>query len=244
MLRAWRDGKVAEVPALVARHLQVIESEGYLWGFDTYAISAIAEFRCGRWENALEQARLGEMKEVPCAFAGEPTSFVALVSSYLGDKRAALDIWSEKRRELPRPGVPGTVGMWTLAVNLIEALFLVGAYDEAAELAAGAVELLKRGAVFSWVGASPMNTCAGLAFASTGDWDTAEEHLRRGVRDADGQAHHILSADARRLYATALIARGPSGHSDRSRSLLTDAATRYRAMGMDRHAVLTEALLH
>jgi hypothetical protein len=83
-----------------------------------------------------------------------------------------------------------------------------------------------------------------LAFAATGDWDTAEEHLRRGVRDADAQVHHILSADARRLYATALIARGPSGHTDQARSLLTDARTRYRAMGMERHAVITETLLH
>jgi class 3 adenylate cyclase/tetratricopeptide (TPR) repeat protein len=243
MLRAWRSGKVAEVPALVASHLQVIEAEGYLWGFDTYAISAIAEFRCGRWENALEQARIGEIKEIPCAFAGEPTSFVALVNSYLGDRRAVVDIWSQRQLDLPRPGVPGTIGMWTLAANLIEALFVVGAYDQAAELTGAATELLQRGAVFNWVGASPVNTSAGLAFASSGDWDAAEEHLRRGVRDADAQAHHILSADARRLYGSALIARGPSGRADHARSLLTDARTRYLAMGMERHALITETLL-
>jgi class 3 adenylate cyclase/tetratricopeptide (TPR) repeat protein len=239
---AMRRGDLRRAADLVHRHLEVMATSGYLWAFDTYAYAAYVDFCAGDWAAARAEAEQGDAREIPCAFAGIPAAFGVLISAYLGRGADVLDVLSTRRAVLPGADGVATIGSWALAGALVEALFIVGAYDDAASLAGTAEAMAGRGAV-NWVAVQLTRTTAGLAAAAAGRWDSAEEQFRGGLRDAEAMRYAPLAADARRLYATALIERGPSGRTDDACRLLGEALAAYRAMGMARHAGLTRAVL-
>lgn len=240
--QATRVGDLTQAADLIHRHRDFMAQSGYLWAFDTHAYSAYIDFCNGAWEAAEREAHVGEEREIPCVFAGIPSGVRVVISAYLGRTDDVMEVLAARRSELPQQNAAATLGSWTLAMGLIEALFIAGAYDEAATLRSAADELLRRGSMVNWVAMSATRTSAALAAAAAADWDAAETHFRHAVADADALKFVPLMADTRRLYATALRERGPAGRDDDVQRLLADAFTRYRTSGMARHAALTQAL--
>lgn len=242
IVAAMRAGDLVRAADLVHSHRDFMATSGLLWAFDAHAMSAHVDFCSGAWDEAYRQAKLGEEREMPCAFAGLPAALRVIVGAYLGDTEEVMSIFATQRADLPGDDGVATVGTWTLAMALTEALFIIGAYDDAATLRSAAEEQLRRGCKVNWVAMSLTQSSAALAAAASGDWAAAENHFRLAVRDADALQFRSLVADARRLYATALVERGPPGRTDDTHRLLGEALTVYREIGMPRHAQLTQTL--
>lgn len=241
IVAAMRDGDLPRAGELVHRHLDLMASSGYLWAFDTYAFAAYVDFCAGDWSRACAEAKEGEAREIPCIFAGIPTAVRVLVSAYLGGGADVLGTLATRRDSLPGAAGAASLGSWVLASALVEALFIAGAHDDAAALRVTVENMRGRGIV-NWVAMQLTETTAGLAAAAGGDWDAAEDHFLQGIRDAAALRYAPLTADARRLYATALIETGPAGREEDARRLLGEALDAYRAIGMVRHAELSQTL--
>jgi hypothetical protein len=106
----------------------------------------------------------------------------------------------------------------------------------------GLRELVDTGAVMLWPICRFAQTIAGIAAAAAHDWDTAEDHFRTALQQAESFPHHLEQAEIRRFHAMTLIDRAAPGDRQRARQMLTDARETYTRIGMRRHSEITQAL--
>jgi hypothetical protein len=82
-----------------------------------------------------------------------------------------------------------------------------------------------------------------MAAAAGSQWEVAEAHFAAALEQAETLPHRPEQAHTRRFYGRFLIERGGAGDRDRARTLLEQAVTGYRGMGMPRHEVMARELL-
>jgi hypothetical protein len=163
--------------------------------------------------------------------------------AYAGDRAGALALLTEKRAKLPRAGEPNTLGSWAMLLLMVEGLVVLGEQEQAAALYPLVRQLLTTGAVcFAWIARFPQ-TIAGVAAAAAQHWDTAEEHFRLALQQAEHFPHRLEQAEIRRFCGAMLIDRGAPDDREKARKLLSEALARYTHIGMPRHSAITKALL-
>jgi tetratricopeptide (TPR) repeat protein len=230
------------IDELAPRQIEVCERGGLPWVYVGYLyLGFVAHWR-GEWDEAERQLRSAAELEPPGAFSGQGTGHLAVHLAHQGrvDEVRAI----AERQPLPALDRVNSLGIWNAMLLLTEALYLVGARDEAAAmrprveafLAIGAPEwLLFDGRITETVG--------GIAAAAAGDWEQAEARYRSAAATAARMGHRIELAEIARFHAQALLERGGTHNAARAMSLLEDALARYRTLGMPRHAALVETTL-
>ena len=86
-------------------------------------------------------------------------------------------------------------------------------------------------------------TVAGIAAAAGRRWETAEEHFRTALQQAETIPHRLEQAEIRRFHAMMLIDRATPGDREEARRLLAEARETYARIGMPRHLDMTQNLL-
>ncbi len=119
----------------------------------------------------------------------------------------------------------------------------VGERDQAAKLYPLVVELINTGGILRWWAHGLLDTVAGMAATAGRQWEVAEAHYEKALRQAHELPHKIEQPEVRRWYARMLIDRDSPGDRDMASELLTEAIAMYREIGMPKHVEMAEALL-
>jgi len=206
------------------------------------AFLGVAEFWAGRWDEAL--ALFDDRAEFPGVFGGGSAGRV-LIMAYSDDRSGALEWIAAHSDQFAEPGRPNAWSSWNRASMATEALYVLGEYEQAAALSPAledGVTVLGRAGV-RFPDGRLITTVAGMAAAAGARWETAEEHFRSALREAQERPRQLEEQDVCRFYAQMLIERGGTGDHALARQLLQGSIDAYRALGMPRHAQLSEALL-
>ena len=213
------------------------------WISHSYSYLGLAHFWSGRWQEALEHFQEAVKLESPSPFAGSDWVLLFLWKAYFGHKDEALAMLRERMGDLPRSGQRNTLGAWTMLFGVVEGLALLGQRDEAAKLYPLVLEAIDTGALARlWIWGL-LQTVAGMAAAAGGQWEKAEEHYQKALRQAHELPVVMEQPEVRRWYARMLIDRDAPGDRDKARELLTEAIAMYRRIGMPKHIEMAEALL-
>jgi tetratricopeptide (TPR) repeat protein len=197
----------------------------------------------GDWASALSHAKAacGPKPSTSIRGFGEGTLFRQM--TYAGDRDGALAIFNERRECLPVPGQKNVRGSWWMLALVVEGLFLIGERSQAGQLYPLVREMIATGTVTLWSLARFTQTIAGIAAASAGQYENAEEHFRIAMQQAESFPDQLEQAEIRRFHAMMLIDRAAGDDREKARKLLGEATDTYRSIGMPRHIEMTRALL-
>src|SRR5205823_12862732 len=147
--------------------------------------------------------------------------------------------------ELPRAGVANTGGSWALALAMAEGRFVLGERDEAAAWYPLVVEAQRAtGAIAATYNPNQLiERVAGIAAIAAGNYQAAEAHFLRALRQADEMPYQFERFETRWFYAQLLLERPAPGDGDRARKLLAQAADGLTRLRMPRHAERARAVL-
>jgi tetratricopeptide (TPR) repeat protein len=227
-----------------AANLERNREAGLIWLFSLdQGFIGRAQFWQGRWDQARESLREGTEFEFPGVFFGFTTGPLFLSTAYSGQRDAALTILQQVEGALPKPGQPNTAGAWVMLESVIEGLAVLGKWDEAARLYPVALESAVSGNRVYFDTAGVVQTGAGIAAMAGRQWEKAEEHFKVALGFAHEIPHKIAQPEVRRWYARMLIERDGPGDKEKARTLLTEAISMYREIGMPRHLDMAEKLM-
>ena len=213
----------------------ISNSHGFLWS---------VEFFRGRWEEALEQARLCQELEPPGGFQGWAWGLIVLTLAYLGRHDEALAMVEEGRGRLPEPGRPATWGSWTMLHAAVEALAIIGDREASAALYHLVLQTRETGTVSAQgFYRRLVETVAGIAAQMGRMWSEAERHFEAAIAQAESLPMITEQAEARRFFAAMLAERDEPGDRERARELLERSLEIYASIGMTRHTELAETAL-
>jgi DNA-binding SARP family transcriptional activator len=229
--------------AKARRHLEVA---GPL-GFHHMSATMLAEvaFLRGNWDEALRWAE-DAVNHSPENHHTSGMDWACLLRmlAYCGrnaEVHAALD---GRSAVLPRPGRPNGLGPWCITDGAIEALWVIGDREGASAFYPLVRELMETTDIMLHIlGPHLVERIAGIGAAAGGERDRAEEHFRTALRQAEELPFEIEGAETRRFYAEMLLERNAPGDRDRARSLVEEALSLYRRVGMPRHEELALRLL-
>jgi hypothetical protein len=163
--------------------------------------------------------------------------------AYGGDRSGALALLNAMRTELPREGEPNTIGSWAFLASAVEGLAILGEPEQAAAWYPVIRGLLDTGTIcMPWLARFPQ-TVAGIAACAARRWNSAEEHFRVALHQAEELPDHFEQAECRRFYAAMLLDRGDAGDRVNARALLSQALHDYTRIGMPRHVEIATRLL-
>jgi hypothetical protein len=123
----------------------------------------------------------------------------------------------------------------------VEGLVALGERARAAALYPLVREGMATGSVVTFDGSHLLETVAGIAAASGGDWSAAESHFARAMELADTMPFVSERAESRYWLAWMQAERGSSGDAASTQELLDVAIAGYRAMGAAWHVRRAEA---
>ena len=221
------------------RHLDVAGPLGFRH-LSATMLSQVAFLR-GDWEEALRWAEdaVRHSPEGHHRNSGPDWACLVRVLAYVGRSAAVHAILDERRSLLPRPGQPNGYGQWYIPVAAIEALWVIGERNGAADLYPLVRELRETTKIVRFaLGAQLIERIAGIGAAAGRQWDLAEGHFQTALAQAEELPFDIEGAETRRFYAEMLLERNAPGDRDRARSLLDEAILVYRRIGMLRHEEL------
>jgi tetratricopeptide (TPR) repeat protein len=226
------------------RHLDMAGPMGYR--HMSYTFLGHAAFLWGDWNEAL---RLTEEATRHSPFAhdnstgGMDWAGYLLTLAYCGNRAQVLAVLEDKRDDLPRPGQPNGWGPWHIPLASIEALWLVGERDRAADLYPLVREFMATtGVVLTIFHPRLVERVAGIAAAAGQQWDVAESHFHSALRQAEELPFVLEQAETRRFYAQMLLERNRPGDREKGRRFLEEAIVTYRRIGMPRHEELARGL--
>jgi tetratricopeptide (TPR) repeat protein len=211
-------------------------------GFSEVQLSLV-DFLRGNWASALHQAQTSYRREVETSIRGVGVGTCFRQMAYVGDHAGASAILHEKRTWLPRSGQQNTVGSWWMLALVIEGLYMLGEHSQARQLYPLARELVGTGAAALWPIIRFTHTIAGIAASAAHQWESAEEHFKTALRQAEKFPHRLEQAEIRRFHAMMLMDRAASGDRERARRLLRQARESYEQIGMRAHREITQTLL-
>src|SRR5262249_21316092 len=160
---------------------------------------------------ALQYSEQASIAECQTAFDGPGAAVLFRQHAYQGNRELAIKLLREKHSQLPRLGLPNTVGSWGLLLLVVEGLFVLGERDEAALLYPSALEATHTGARMIHGVARFPQTAAGISAAAAGLWDRAEEHFRAASLQAEEFPHPLELAEVHRFHGQMLIERNGAG---------------------------------
>jgi DNA-binding SARP family transcriptional activator/tetratricopeptide (TPR) repeat protein len=241
--RLFGDHDLAAFEASARRHLEVAGPLGF--NHICGGLVAHALFLKGDWDEALRVAEeaVGHAPEHHHTSGSEWATYLRVLahSPRSGDVITVIGGWQE---DFPQPGRPNGYGPWYLPVAAIEALSVIGERDRAAGLYPLVAEFIETtGVVLHWWMPQLIERIAGIGAAAGGQWDLAEKHFGNALRQAEDLPFVIEGAETRRSYAEMLLDRNGEGDRDRAGSLVDEAITIYRRIGMPRHEELARRLL-
>jgi hypothetical protein len=154
-----------------------------------------------------------------------------------------LAVLDEKRDDVPRLGQPNGWCLWLIPLASVEALYVVGEREMAADLYTLVQEFsATTGVVLTIFLSRLVERVAGIAAAAGEQWEVAESHFHTALRQAEELPHVLEGAETRRFYAQMLLERDRPGDRNKACRLLEEAMTVYRRIGMPRHEELVASL--
>ena len=225
-------GDLHQLESFANSYLDLAISAAQPWTSAAYAWLGVVAMWKGNREAAVGLFGEAISREVAPIFAGANRGFLMLAYANASDRARVVDYFEQHRSDLPQFGGESTIGAWTFLLTAVEALALVSADEDAAELYPLVIDAIARGQAFRVYDLRLLDTLAGVAAASGRLWEDSERHFESALRRADLLNHVFEQADARRFYARMLTARNARGDASRARNLLDDAAGRYRRQGM------------
>jgi len=236
-------GEVDSYGEFARANMEFCQRTGFPWVSMSYGTLGDVHFWRGRWQEAIENHEEAARLEPPGFMAGGNWGGLFLIKAYVGDSNSALAMLDESRENLPRPGQANRWGAWMMLVAVVEGLAVLGDRDEAAQLYPLTLDAIATGVLAPWGGSRLLQTTAGIAAAASEQWERAEEHYEKALRQAHELPVVIAQPEVRRWYARMLIDRDAPGDRDKARELLTEAIAMYRRIGMPKHVEMAEALL-
>ena len=202
----------------------------------------LGDYYRGNWTSALLHARAACRHE-PGPTQGFGVGALFRQLAYAGDREGALAILDEKRTWLPRTGQQNTGDSWWMLTLVIEGLVILGDHSQAAQFYPLVGELIDTEAVVLWSSSHLTQTIAGIAAAAARQWETAKDHFRIALQQAESFPHVLEQAEIRRFHAMMLIDRFGVGDRDKVQTLLNEALQSYERIEMPRHVEMTQTLL-
>jgi predicted ATPase/class 3 adenylate cyclase len=235
-------GNLARWNAFATADLAVLEALGSRFTANSHAAIAYGRFFEGRWDDALSHARKAQELAIDDSWAGASATALLLVQAYLDDRDGVRLALERERRRLPVAGRVNESGAWELLPAAVEALAVVGAREEAADLYSVAAEAAANAPVIRYVSKSLPQTTAGIAAACGQSFERAVEHFEIALRQAHALPHRLEQPEVRRWLAWTLLERDAPADQERARTLLDEACAGYGELGMPRHRALAAAL--
>ena len=225
----------------VVEQLEFARTAGVGWIAFEYSSLGRAQFWRGHWEKARDTFQKGMKSELPGATHGYCIGPLILASAYAGDKDAALTLLLAQK-DLLRQGLVTSHTMRILNAA-VEGLVVLEEWDEAAKHYPLALEAVGTGNMIRVTFDGLVQSIAGISAMAGRQWDKAEEHYNIALRQAHEIPYKIEQPEVRRWYARMLIERNGPGDKEKARTLLTEAITMYREIGMPKHLEMAEELL-
>jgi len=214
-----------------------------LWKSLSIAQLSLLEFFRGNWTKALSHAQSCCGSEPHSAVEGMGAGILFRQMSYAGDRDGAFATLDTYRERLPRIGKHNIRGSWWVLMMTIEGLSIMGEHRQAALLYPLARELIATEAKMLWPIPRFTYTIAGIAAASARKWSEAGDYFKAALQQAEAFPQLLELADIRRFHAMMLIDRGASGDRKQAETLLDQALSTYRRIGMRRHSEITQVLI-
>ncbi len=246
-VRAMRDlarsGNLERYAKFAAEDLEAYRSRGDNAFAGSLAHAGLGEFWRGDWEQAADYLSDAADREPPMGAISGTAVYAQVFNAHAGDREQAL-AWVEGRSAtFASGGEPRTLRDWSILLGAVEIYWLCGRRDRAAALYPLVREAMETGAVARWIDWRLLDTLAGLAAASAGDWKAAEGHFREALRKAHALPVRLEQPETRRLYASALLERGRAEDRELAARLLAEAIAAYDKLGMPKHRELAETML-
>ena len=204
---------------------------------------ALGDLWRGRWEEARDRAEDTASREPPGFLVGWNWAVLFLCECLLDHRETALARLEERRSRLPRTGRPNTDGAWTMLFYVIEGLAVLRKRQAAAELYPLGLEAIETGTVVSPHSHRLLQTIAGIAAASGGQWEQAEHHYQTALNQAHEIPFRSEQPEVRRWYAQMLLDRTAPGDRDKARTMLGEAVEMYQQIGMPKHLEIAREML-
>jgi tetratricopeptide (TPR) repeat protein len=234
---------LADYEAFARSHLEAVGSTDFRHMSGT--LVSHAAFLRGDWDEALHWAG-DAVEHSPERHGSSGMDWAAYLRmlAHAGRRSEVFEVLDRKQSDFPEPGRPNPYGSWYLPAAAIEALSVLGERDRAAAFCPLVTEwIATTGVVLTGFSPALAQRIAGIGAAAARQWDTAEDHFRTALRQAEELPFVIEGAETRRWYAWMLLDRNAAGDRDRARSLVDEAIPVYRRIGMPRHEELARALV-
>ncbi len=213
------------------------------WEFISHLQLGMVDFYRGNWNGALSHNLACSRLEAGISVEGLGTGLVFRQLAYAGDRDRALAILHEKRACLPLSGRHNALGSWWMLALAIEGLVVLGEHSQAGELYPLVLELLDNGVVLFNCSFRITQTIAGIAAAAAGQCETAEDHFRIALEQAESIPFQFEKAEINRFHAMTLINRAEPGDYENAQRLLRQALASYGHFGMPRHVEITQSII-
>lgn len=201
----------------------------------------LAAFWRGHWEAALENVTEAAESERRGASGGH-LGRLFLLHAYLGNAEHSLELLEEVSGQMPIVGRPNSGTSWTLGLAALETRLMLGHWAEAARLYPVVLDHAAHGPIMRSWDYRLVSTLAGAAAACAGESEAAALHFQQARDLARSLPMLHEEPEACRFEAMTLLATGGDAARERALVLIDEAAGRYDAIGMPRHAQITRAL--
>jgi len=211
-------------------------SQSHAW------ISTLLTLR-GELDRALEHAERSIELEPESAWSG--VGWVAKFGNraMAGAPDACRQMLSERRALLPRSGELPAIGPLMALYGAAQGCVVAGLDEDAASLYPLVTEHLDRMPIGNVFDLTLGERIAGMCAAAARQWDAAERHFERALRQADDCPNRLDRPQVLHWYAVMLLDRGKAEDRARARSMLGAALDEYRRLGMPLHEAMVEARL-
>jgi tetratricopeptide (TPR) repeat protein len=215
-------------------------------GLSQFFVSAAhlstAEFLAGKWDEALHRAESAWTFEAPRRFKAMNLAVRFRLMACMDNRQGALALLNDHRELVARRGQTNIYGSWMLLLAAIEGLFLLGEREQAAVLYPDVQELILTGEICIHSISRFPQTAAGIAAIAARNWDTAENHFRIAMQQAESYPNVVEQADIRRFHAMMLLNRAAPDDREKAQTLLREALETYTRIGMARHIKMIQTL--
>ena len=159
---------------------------------------SLVEFFSGNSSSALSHAQAACRPGAGSSVEGFGVGTLFRQLAYRGNRNDALALLDRDRALLPRAGQANTTGSWFMLALVIEGLFILGEWSQAADLYPMVVELLDTGCVALWPIFRFTQTIAGVAAAAARQWAVAEDYFRTAMQRAEAVPQRLEQAEKRK----------------------------------------------
>ena len=234
---------LSELEALSVTQADAVHTMGDHWVAYAHTQRGVLHVWQGDWTRARAEMEAGVRLAFPGFWYGIHHGFLFLLLAMSGDRTGALAVLDGVAEALPTPRTGNGIGAWSLASLAAEGVGVLGEAERADPLYRLVAEDLANGTVLRQYDGALLHRAAGMAAATAGLLEEAEEHFSTALRLADEMPHMMERPQVKYWYGRFLGERGTPDDLSRAHLLLDDAVTEYASIGMERHRAMSEQLL-